>query len=195
VPRPPSRTAPTVVIPGWNGSGDGHWQTWLEAQLAAAGRQSRRPAFADLDRPDLGDWLTSLRETVADLPPEGYDVVAHSLGAVLWLHHAAAPGKSPRAARVVLVAPPSPRTDIEEIAAFFPPPMDVDTVRQAADGTVLVAGDNDPYIPEGIAAAYGLPLKMATTIVAGGGHMNVESAYGQWPAMLEWCNRDHLAFY
>lgn len=195
MPRPPSRTAPTVVIPGWNGSGDGHWQTWLEAQLAAAGRQSRRPAFADLDRPDLGDWLTSLRETVADLPPDGYDVVAHSLGAVLWLHHVAAPGKSPRAARVVLVAPPSPRTDIEEIAAFFPPPMDVDTVRQGADGTVLVAGDNDPYIPEGIAAAYGLPLKMATTIVAGGGHMNVESAYGHWPAMLEWCNRDHLAFY
>jgi uncharacterized protein len=195
MPRPPSRTVPTVVVPGWTGSGDGHWQTWLEQQLRAEGRETRRPAFADLDRPQLDDWLTALRSCLADLPADGYDVVAHSLGAVLWLHHVAVPGDSPRAARVLLVSPPSPRTAIPEIAAFFPPPMDVDTVRHAADGTVLVAGDDDPYTPEGIAAAYGLPLKMATTVIPGGGHLNVESGYGEWPAVLQWCRRDHLAFY
>ncbi|MGH8861039.1 MAG: RBBP9/YdeN family alpha/beta hydrolase [Jatrophihabitantaceae bacterium] len=195
MPRSPARTAPTVVVPGWNGSGDGHWQTWLEQELAAAGRASRRPDFADLDRPDLADWRTALRTAIADLPADGYDVVAHSLGAVLWLHHVADPGDSPRAARVLLVAPPSPATTIAEIAAFFPPPMEVDTVRRGADGTVLVAGDNDPYLPEGIAEAYGRPLKMATTLVAGGGHLNVESGFGVWPAVLGWCGRDKLAFY
>ena len=186
---------PTVLIPGWQGSGDGHWQSWLEAQLQATGRGTRRPPFADLDRPDLSDWLGTLHAALADLPADGFDVVAHSLGAVLWLHHVAAARDAPRAARVVLVAPPSPATAIPEIAGFFPPPMDVDTVRRGADGTVLVAGDDDPYLPEGIAAAYGLPLKMATTIVPGGGHLNVESGYGEWPAMLDWCNRDNLAFY
>jgi predicted alpha/beta hydrolase family esterase len=195
MPRRPTRSVPTVVIPGWGGSGDGHWQTRLEEHLHGAGRETRRPAFADLDNPDLGDWLAALRAVLADLPADGYDVVAHSVGAVLWLHHVAAPGDSPRAARVVLVAPPSPTTDLAEIAAFFPPPMDVDTVRRGADGTVLVAGDDDPFIPEGIAAAYGLPLKMATTVIAGGGHLNTEAGYGEWPAMLDWCNRDNLAFY
>lgn len=195
MPRRPSRTVPTIVIPGWSGSGDGHWQTWLEEQLRAAGRETRRPRFADLDHPELADWLTALRSVLAHVPADGYDVVAHSLGAVLWLHHVAARGDSPRAARVVLVSPPSPTTTVEEIAAFFPPPMDVDTVRHEADGTVLVAGDDDPYLPEGIAAAYGLPLKIATTIVPGGGHLTVESGYGEWPAMLDWCNRDNLAFY
>jgi uncharacterized protein len=195
MPRRPTRTVPTVVIPGWHGSGEGHWQTWLEEQLQAAGRERRRPAFTDLDHPDPQDWLAALRATLADLPADGYDVVAHSLGAVLWLHHVATASDSPRAARVVLVAPPSPRTTIPEIAAFFPAPMDIDTVRHSADGTVLVASDNDPYLPEGIAAAYGLPLKIATTVLPGGGHVNVESGYGEWPAMLAWCNRDHLAFY
>ena len=195
MPRRPLRSVPTVVIPGWQGSGDGHWQSWLEAQLGEAGRETRRPAFADLDHPDLADWLTALRATVADLPPDGFDVVAHSLGAVLWLHHVAAAGGSPRAARVVLVSPPSPATTIPEIAGFFPPPLDVDTVRHEADGTVLVAADNDPYLPEGIAAAYGLPLKIATTVITGGGHLNVDAGYGEWPAMLAWCNRDNLAFY
>ena len=195
MPRRPTRSVPTVVIPGWNGSGDGHWQTWLEGQLQGDGRETRRPAVADLDSPHLGDWLAALRSALADLPPDGYDVVAHSLGAVLWLHHVADPQDSPRAARVALVSPPSPTTSVAEIAAFFPPPMDVDTVRRGADGTVLVAGDDDPYLPEGIARAYGLPLKMATTVIPGGGHLNVESGYGEWPAVLEWCRRDNLAFY
>jgi predicted alpha/beta hydrolase family esterase len=96
---------------------------------------------------------------------------------------------------VLLVAPPSPRTTIPEIASFFPPPMDVDTVRRGADGTVLVAGDDDPYLPEGIAAAYGLPLRIATTVVPGGGHLNVDAGFGEWPAVADWCGRDNLAFY
>jgi predicted alpha/beta hydrolase family esterase len=195
VPRRPTRTAPTVVIPGWQGSGPGHWQSWLEDELRAAGRETRRPAFADLDRPDLADWCAALKTVVADLPPDGYDVVAHSLGAVLWLHHVAGPGGSPLAARVLLVAPPSPHTGIVEIAAFFPPPLDIDTVRRGADGTVLVAGDDDPYLPEGIATAYGVPLKIATTVIPGGGHLNTDAGYGEWPAVLAWCGRDNLAFY
>jgi predicted alpha/beta hydrolase family esterase len=195
MPRRPTRAVPVVVIPGWQGSGAGHWQTWLEEQLVEAGRETRRPDFADLDHPELADWLPALRATLRDLPADGYDIVAHSLGAVLWLHHVADPGDSPRPARVLLVAPPSPHTDIPELATFFPPPMDIDTVRHGADGTALVAGDSDPYVPEGIADAYSRPLKMATTVIENGGHLNPESGYGPWPAVLSWCNRDNLAFF
>jgi hypothetical protein len=195
MPRRPPRTAPSVVIPGWRGSGEGHWQTWLEGELRAAGREVRRPPFADLDNPELADWLGGLRSALAELPADGYDVIGHSLGAVLWLHHVADPGDSPRPARVLLVAPPSPRTTIAEIAGFFPPPADVDAVRRGADGTALVAGDDDPYLPEGVAEAYGRPLKIATTIVAGGGHLNPDAGYGPWPAVLDWCNRENLAFF
>jgi uncharacterized protein len=193
-PRRPLRTVPTLVIPGWRGSGEGHWQSWLEDELQAAGRDTRRPQVADLDSPVLDDWLRALRAAISDLPG-GFDVVAHSLGAVLWLHHAANPGHSPRPARVLLVAPPSPHTEIGEIGGFFPPPLDIDAVRSGAGGTVLVGGDNDPYLPEGIGAAYGRPLKIATTVIPNGGHVNVEAGYGAWPAVLDWCNRDKLAFF
>jgi len=95
---------------------------------------------------------------------------------------------------VVLVAPPSPRTPIPELAPFLPVPLDVDLVRHAADGTVLVCSDNDPYCPEGAAIAYGRSLKMATTVLPGLRHINVEAGFGPWPAMLDWCGRDNLAF-
>ncbi len=195
MPHRPTRTVPTVVVPGWNGSGPDHWQSWLEDHLHEAGRQTLRPDFPDLDHPDLVGWLAALRTTLDGLPADGYDVVAHSLGAVLWLHHVANPGDSPRAARVALVAPPSPTLDEAEVASFFPPPLDIDTVRRGADGTVLVGSDDDPYLPEGIAAAYGLPLKIATTVIEGGGHLNTDYGYGEWPAVLDWCGRDNLAFY
>jgi hypothetical protein len=195
MPRRPTRTVPTVVVPGWHGSGDGHWQTWLEQQLRIAGRETRRPAFPDLDHPEPARWLAALRAALADLPADGFDVVAHSLGSVLWLHHVADPGDSPRPARVLLVSPPSPQTTFAEIAAFFPPPMDVARLRQGADGTVLVAGDGDPYLPGGVAAEYGLPLRIATTVVPGGGHLNTDAGFGEWPAVLDWCGRDNLAFF
>jgi predicted alpha/beta hydrolase family esterase len=195
MPRRPIRTVPTVILHGWQGSGPEHWQSWLAAELLANDREVRYPDLPDPDTPSLEPWLAALRTTLAGLPDDGFDVVAHSLGAVLWLHHVASGGESPpRPARVALVAPPSPRTAIPELAAFFPVPLDVDVVRRSADGTVLVGGDADPYTPEGIAAAYGRPLKMPTTIVEGGAHLNTEAGYGQWPAVLDWCGRDNLAF-
>ena len=194
MPRRPTRTVATLILHGWQGSGPDHWQSWLAGQLRAADREVRYPTLPDPDSPSLECWLAALRTTLDGLPDDGFDVVAHSLGAVLWLHHVARSDDSPRPARVALVAPPSPRTTIPELAAFFPAPMNIDVVRHAADGTVLVGGTADPYTPEGIAIAYGRPLKMPTTIIAGGGHLNPEAGYGPWPAVLDWCGRENLAF-
>ena len=195
MPRRPTRTVPTVILHGWQGSTGEHWQAWLADQLRAADREVRFPDLPGADLPDLDAWLSALAHTLDGLPADGFDVVAHSLGAILWLHHVARSSESPRPARVALVAPVSPHTDIAELASFFPVPIDIDRVRRGADGTVLVAGDDDPYTPEGIADAYARPLKIPTTVIAGGGHLNVDAGYGPWPAMLDWCGRDNLAFF
>jgi uncharacterized protein len=197
MPPRPTRRVPTVIVPGWQGSGPGHWQLLLAEALRADGRQVHEPPLPDVDTPSLPAWLSTLRETLAPFPDDGFDVVCHSLGAVLWLHHAAQSSETPSPARVVLVSPPSPDRSLApaEFQAFLPPPLDVDAVRAAAGGTVLVASDNDPYCPEGAAIAYGRPLKLPVTVIPGGGHLNVGSGHGPWPAMLSWCGRDNLAFY
>jgi serine hydrolase len=193
MPRRPTRTVPTVIVHGWQGNEPDHWQTWLAGQLTEADRDVRYPELPDADAPQLDDWMSALDAALDGLPDDGFDVVCHSLGGLLWLHHVHA-GDGPRPARVVLVAPPSPHTTVPELAPFLPAPLEIDLVRHAADGTVLVGSDNDPYCVEGAAVAYGRPLKMPTTVIPGGGHLNVEAGYGAWPAMLDWCGRDNLAF-
>jgi predicted alpha/beta hydrolase family esterase len=194
MPRRPTRTVPTVILPGVFGNEPDHWQTWLAAQLRAAGREVRYPELPEPDRPVLASWLAALHAELTGLPDDGFDVVCHSLSCLLWLHHVAAGATGPRPARVALVAPPSPVSEVPELAAFLPVPLPVDAVRAAADGTVLVCGTDDPWCPEGAAIAYGAPLKMPTTVVPGGGHLNVAAGFGPWPPVLEWCGRDKLAF-
>ena len=75
-----------------------------------------------------------------------------------------------------------------------PVPLAVDALRRAADGTVLVGGSDDPYCPGGVARAYGAPLKMAATVIPDAGALTAGSGYGPWPAVLDWCGRDNLAF-
>ncbi len=193
MPRRPPRTAPVLVLPGMTGPRPDAWYSLIADELRESGRDVHIPVLPNSDEPVLADWLAPLDTALAGLPDVGFDVVAHSTGALLWLHHTGRSIALPRPERVALVAPASggqigPPT-------FRDVPLDTDAVRRAADGTVLVGGDDDPFCPEGAARTYGTPLKMATTVIAGGGHLNPESGYGPWPAMLDWLRRDNLAFF
>jgi predicted alpha/beta hydrolase family esterase len=192
MPRRPTRSVPTVLINGTIATGTDDWPQWLAGQLTDSGREVRRcDAGPSLS---LESWRESLTATLAGLPEDGFDVLAHSLGCLLWLHHAAAADRSPRPARVALVAPPSATEPPADWHAFYPVPLDIDAIRKAADGTVLVGGSNDPYCPAGVAQEYGTRLKMAATVIADGGALTAADGFGGWPAVLDWCGRDNLAF-
>jgi predicted alpha/beta hydrolase family esterase len=141
-----------------------------------------------------GSDPTHWQRLLAGLPDGGYDVLCHSLGSLLWLHHAARGGPGPAPARVMLVAPPSPSAPVPELTPWKPVPLDPDPVRTAAGGTILVCSDNDPHCPEGAALAYGRPLRIPVTVIPGAEHINVASGYGDWPPAEQWCIRPNLAF-
>ena len=113
-------------------------------------------------------------------------MLCHSLSCMLWLHHVARAGTQP-VARVLLVAPPSVGSGVQEIRPFFPAPVDREAVTRAAGETRLVCSDNDPSCPEGAAALYGEPLALATELLPGAGHVNTETGYGPWPGLEAWC--------
>jgi uncharacterized protein len=176
-----------LILHGYEGSGAEHWQSWLAERLRGAGERVAYPDLPDPHTPRLAAWraalATELRKLHGDLT-----VIAHSLACILWLHHCDAPVvRDARAARVLLVAPPSPAGAPAAIRPFFPVPLERERVAAAAAETKLVCAPDDPYCPEDAAILYGEPLGLAVEALPGAGHVNVDSGYGPWPAAEAWC--------
>ncbi|MFI2432335.1 RBBP9/YdeN family alpha/beta hydrolase [Streptomyces sp. NPDC018693] len=186
----PSSTS-FLILHGWqNHRPEPHWQHWLADRLTDHGHPVTYPQLPDPDDPDLETWLTELRRHLAALGARGGEervVVAHSLSVVLWLHAVARelPGLG-GIDRVLLVAPPSPSVLARhpEVAGFAPPPP---AGLRLPTPTRLVAGDDDPYCPEGAQTVYGDPLALTAEIVPGAAHLDLDAGYGPWPSVLEWC--------
>jgi uncharacterized protein len=175
-----------LILHGWQGSGPGHWQTWLAGRLRDRGERVSYPELPEPDAPRLDRWREALDLELAR-EPGGLVVLCHSLACVLWLQHARVTDGSPRAQRVLLVAPPSPSAELPGVQGFFPLSVEPADVARAAGSTQIVASHDDPYCPEGAERLYGEPLELHVRVVAGGGHINPDAGYGPWPAVERWC--------
>jgi predicted alpha/beta hydrolase family esterase len=165
-----------LILHGYAGSGPGHWQRWLADRLRQSGHDVAFPDLPDPDHPRLALWLDAL----APLRAPGDVVVCHSLACCLWLHHRAAGG--PAAERVLLVAPPCPEPMIDELATFFPVPLEPRLAREAR----IVCSDADPYCPAGAIERYAEALGTPVDVLPDALHVNPESGYGPWPAVEAW---------
>ena len=169
------------TLPGWLGSGDGHWQTLWEEQGRA-----RRVEQSDWHWPRRGDWMARLDEILLDdaaLSDAPALLAAHSLGCHLvaaWASH------SRHVARVhaaLLVAPPD--LDRPEL----PPPLCGwrSTVRQPLPfPTVVVSSDDDPYASAEATRHLAADWRARLVTVPGRGHLNADSGLGDWPAARAW---------
>ncbi|KUO57767.1 MAG: alpha/beta hydrolase [Alphaproteobacteria bacterium BRH_c36] len=176
--------ADILIVPGWSGSEEDHWQSRWERSLKTA----RRVQQEDWYQPSLTAWTHRIQTAVEEavLPVV---LVAHSLGVATAVHAAATlpPGKVVGA---YFVAPADvdhadqwPLTrgydPIRSLSGFSPMP----TARLPFPA-MLVASANDPYCSleraRDMAAGWG-----AEFIEAGEcGHLNVSSGHGPWPEGL-----------
>jgi predicted alpha/beta hydrolase family esterase len=178
-----------LLIHGLEGSGPEHWQSWLATRLSARGLDVAYPSLPDADSPRLELWLDALDAELARLPTAETTVLCHSLGSLLWLHHAA---RQPAAqvARALLVAPPQHDEEVAPSVGFRPTPLDRDGVAAAARETQLVCSTNDPWCPpltsRRIGDATGIPINW----LENAGHINTDAGYGPWPAVEAWALGD-----
>ncbi|MEF2546123.1 alpha/beta hydrolase [Aurantimonas sp. E1-2-R+4] len=167
--------ADILILPGYKGSPEDHWQTRWERRLSTA----RRVPQAEWTKPVRDDWMTAVADAV-NTSARPVVLVAHSLGV------AAAVQAIPRFERPVsgafFVAPPEVENDAirpRHLRTFGPYPRD-----PLPFPSVVVASRNDIFssfeAAEDIAGAWG-----SLFIDAGeAGHMNAESGHGPWPEGL-----------
>ncbi|SDD52289.1 RBBP9/YdeN family alpha/beta hydrolase [Actinokineospora iranica] len=184
-----------LLLHGLTGAGRGHWQSWLAHELAQAGAEVDVPVFSDPDAPSLDTWLAELAHHLAANPRAARRVVvAHSLGAALWLHHATrtpADDHSLRVDAVLLVAPPGAAWRHPDVHGFTPVPLDPAGIRRAAGWTQLVTGEDDPALPVDEAVTMAATLKVDLDVIRSGGTLDPRTGYGPWPSLLDWVRDRH----
>ncbi|QNP47271.1 RBBP9/YdeN family alpha/beta hydrolase [Diaphorobacter aerolatus] len=171
--------ANVLVLPGWQGSGEQHWQSRWEALHGY-----RRVEQHDWQRPLRGDWSARLEETIVDAP-EPVILVAHSLGCILTAWWAAHSRHTAKVRAALLVAP----GDVErpELAGPLHGWQPVQMDRLPFPGT-LVASRDDPYCTFTRARALADAWGSRFVDLGEHGHINAESGLGDWPeghAMLD----------
>jgi predicted alpha/beta hydrolase family esterase len=171
-----------LIVHGLEGSGPGHWQTWLAGRLRDRGERVSYPDLPDPFDPQPDAWLEALQPELAALAGERV-VLCHSLGCLLWLLNARA-GAADAADRVLLVAPPC-TDDVEPVVRFRADGVTAEDVQRAAGSTLMLWGEPDPDCPQTAAVAFA-GLFAHTKRFPGGGHLNTDAGYGPWPEVESW---------
>ena len=160
-----------LTLPGWQGSGPGHWQSRWERRHGYL-----RVEQHDWQRPLRGDWTARLQDVVL-AQPQPVVLAAHSLGCLLAAWWAAHSGAVDRVAGALLVAPPDiEREDLRQAIPGWAPPA-----RQRLPfRTVVVASSDDPFGALDSAARLAQDWGATFYNLGPHGHINADSGLGDW---------------
>jgi uncharacterized protein len=168
-----SEGADVLILPGWQNSGPGHWQTRWEAVHGY-----RRVEQADWDHPLRGDWMARLEEVLLQ-QTQPVLLVAHSLGCQLVAAWAAHSRNCRQVRGALLVAPPD--TERPDMPPQLSSWRRIER-QQLPFSALLVHSLDDPFCSveraRGMAADWSARVQEAGAI----GHINAESGLGDWPA-------------
>lgn len=168
----PETPIDTLILPGLNGSGDGHWQAHWARDNPGAGLLVQE----DWTCPRLTAWESRLDAALST--SQGVWLVAHSLGAIL----AAKLAGRPSAAKVrgaLLVAP----CDLERVEAMHPCIVDFGAMPtgRLPFPSVIVASRNDPYMSFDASRRFASLWGSDLVDLGACGHINIASGHGRWP--------------
>lgn len=161
-----------LIVPGLNGSGEGHWQDhWLRDDPEAVLVEQR-----DWRRPDIYEWIERVEKALVRHP--GSILIAHSVGAVV----AASLGSRTSRQLVkgaLLVAP----CDLGRVQSLHP-----GVLRNTHDmrfralpfPSMVVASRNDPYMAYDDVRHFSEVLGSDFLDLGQAGHINPASGYGRW---------------
>jgi predicted alpha/beta hydrolase family esterase len=130
----------TLVLPGYLGSGPGHWQTRWEALDPAFVRVQ----MPDWDHPSRDAWCRTL-DAALDAARAPVVFAAHSLGCLttaFWASQYASAAQLAKVAGALLVAVPDPAEAHfpQDATGFAPVPL-----TRLPFATIVVASSDDPY--------------------------------------------------
>jgi predicted alpha/beta hydrolase family esterase len=169
-----------LILHGWGGSDDPHWQAWLAGEIAKDYGTVSFPLLDNPHFPSKNRWMKQIKSILIDFNPDL--VICHSLANIAWFHLCNEGEISP-VKRLLLVAPPHLTCTIETLKTFFP----IEAPKNLfAEEVLLITSTNDPYMSSEEALELQKSLGVEMKVIEEGGHINTASGFGEWPFVKEW---------
>ncbi|MGI9352130.1 MAG: RBBP9/YdeN family alpha/beta hydrolase [Rhizobiaceae bacterium] len=167
--------ADILIVPGYKGANEDHWQSRWERNLSAA----RRVEMGDWHKPVFEDWKSNLLKAVSSAEKPVF-LIGHSIGSQVIVQ--AANDFDSQVKGALLVAPPdveNPDIRPHHLLTFGPASRE-----PLPFPSVTIASRNDHFCSfekaEDMAASWGSLFMDA----GNSGHINHESGHGPWPEGL-----------
>lgn len=185
-----------VILHGTNGSPEGNWFRWLEAEFRQRGFEVWLPQLPRPELPSLLEWLNFVRSDCPFDIDQDTLIVGHSSGATAALLIAGESQQKP--GMVAAVSPFVPigtaytATLWENNVRLFDVELDLEKclrrVRQddGESNIVVVHSNDDPYIPLGVVEYIADLCGGELIIINGQGHFNLEKGpeYVAFPELM-----------
>ncbi|WP_054891105.1 MULTISPECIES: alpha/beta hydrolase [unclassified Pseudomonas] len=163
-----------LIVPGWQGSPDNHWQSHWQRSLPNSARVEQQ----DWLTPQRRDWVQALEQAIA-AERSPVILIAHSLGCITVAHWAAqaSPALLRRVRGALLVAP----ADVERptcapaLRNFAPIPL-----HALPFPSQVVSSDNDPAVSVPRALYLAKAWGAEAGLLSNAGHINVKSGHERW---------------
>jgi len=134
------------------------------------------------DRQESLDFIIKLIDTIPR--DEEIIIVGHSLGATMALDYLE---NATRKIKKLISVSGFALDWNSELNSYFMKEKNIDfnKVLNNLESSIVLYGDNDPYVPQNVLMALANELKVIPQIIPGGGHLNTEFGYTQFPQLLE----------
>ncbi|WP_341305169.1 alpha/beta hydrolase [Pseudomonas sp. TMP25] len=169
-----NQTIRYLIVPGWQGSADEHWQSHWQRSLPGSARVEQRNWL----NPDRQAWVAELQRCI-DSDPRPTILIAHSLGCITVAHWAAqAPVEALSRVRAALLVAPADvqRADCPPaLQNFAPIPQHL-----LPFPSQLIGSDNDGAASAARAIELARDWGSEATILENAGHINVTSGHRRW---------------
>ncbi|THK42094.1 alpha/beta hydrolase [Methylophaga sp. SB9B] len=172
-----------LTVPGFHGSDENHWQTWLEQQFS----DSERLTGVNWESPRIYPWAEALEKQLDTMPGQAI-LVAHSFGCLVSALIAS--WRPEKVAGVILVAPAAPQR-FSLYGAIKESQKNLQTIAGTLPDQhlnmlgVLVASKNDPWMSVVQADQLSRDWGLAFYNAGNAGHINSKSGYGAWPLIKD----------
>lgn len=179
-----------LIVAGVGGSGDGHWQTWLEKQLSAINPSAVSRVTQEWHRPVFRVWRDQVITALTAIEDQVL-LVAHSFGCLVSAGVLlAAPELHHKIAGVLMVAPANPqrfsRDGLQGMCQYGEEDL-VETLNHPLPSNLpimLWASQNDPWLSLAQAKYWAKTWGADLHNLGDVGHVNIASGFGAWPTVL-----------